>query len=396
MAKDRTEKLNTSETRDEFTPFRARIKVVGVGGGGGNAVNRMVEVGVEGVEFIAMNTDAQVLDQSLSPIKLQLGPTVCKGLGAGGDANVGRSAAEESRQEIRKLLEGADMVFVTAGMGGGTGTGGAPIVAEIAMELGALTVAIVTRPFDFEGPRRHRVAMEGIKNLRPHVDALIVIDNNRIINITEHGTSMTEAYRRADDILRQGVQGIADIIQKPGLINVDFADVRTVLKGAGTALMGIGKGTGDKGLFQAVQEASTSKLMETSIHGASAVLVNITCDYLDPVLFKEAMDYLHEMIDPENGLIIYGHVEEPQMKDVVQVTLIATGFPNEAPPSRAAVQTRDEHPLLSRSPVNPPRVPTNSNEPAPRPVSPPTEGRPTRSPRPDELDIPTFLRRREL
>ncbi len=396
MAKDRTEKLNTSETKDELTPFQARIKVVGVGGGGGNAVNRMIEVGVEGVEFIAMNTDAQVLERSLSPIKLQLGPTVCKGLGAGGDANVGRSAAEESRQEIRKLLEGADMVFITAGMGGGTGTGGAPIVAEIAMELGALTVAIVTKPFKFEGPRRHRVATEGINNLRPHVDALIVIDNNRIIDITEHGTGMTEAYRRADDILRQGVQGIADIIQKPGLINVDFADVRTVLKGAGTALMGIGKGTGDKGLLQAVQEASTSKLMETSIHGASSILVNITCDYLDPILFDEAMAYLYQYLDPQNGILIHGLVEEPQMKDMVQVTLIATGFPEQPPQPKAVVQTRDEHPLLSRPPANPPRVPTNTNEPASRPAPHQPETRPPRSPRPDELDIPTFLRRREL
>lgn len=393
MAKERTAQQHTDAKESLFTRFQACIKVVGVGGGGGNAVNRMMEVGVESVDFIAMNTDAQVLVQSRAPIKLQLGPTVCKGLGAGGDANVGRSAAEESRQEIRKVLEGADMVFITAGMGGGTGTGGAPIVAEIAMELGALTVAVVTRPFSFEGPRRARVAEEGIRNLRSQVDALIVIDNNRVIDITEHGTGMTEAYRKADDILRYGVQGIADIIQKPGLINVDFADVRAVLRGAGTALMGIGKGTGEKGFLQAVQEASTSKLMESSIEGALGLLVNITSsEDLPPAVFKEGMDYLHQLIDPEKCLFIFGHVINPEMKDMVQVTLVATGFPEHTSQPKAVVRTTEEHPLTQRAPVNP--SPASRNETPTRVVPNQPEVRPTRTPRSDELDLPAFLRRR--
>ncbi len=393
MAKERTEKHHTEANESPFTRFQACIKVVGVGGGGGNAVNRMMEVGVESVEFIAMNTDAQVLVQSRAPTKIQLGPSLCKGLGAGGDPNVGRSAAEESRQEIRKALEGADMVFITAGMGGGTGTGGAPIVAEIAMELGALTVAVVTRPFSFEGPRRARVAEEGIRALRSHVDALIVIDNNRVIDITEHGTGMTEAYRKSDDILRYGVQGIADIIQKPGLINVDFADVRAVLRGAGTALMGIGKGTGEKGFLQAVQEASTSKLMETSIEGALGLLVNVTSsEDLPPLVFKEGMDYLYRLIDPERCLFIFGHVINPEMKDMVQVTLVATGFPEQPAQPKAAVHAVEEHPLTQRTPLQPPQ--TSRNETPNRLIPNQPEVRPTRPMRPDELDLPAFLRRR--
>jgi cell division protein FtsZ len=271
MAKERT-----THRENELLEVQAVLKVVGVGGGGGNAVNRMIEVGVQGVEFIAMNTDAQVLNKSRAPIKMQLGVGITRGLGAGGNPEAGRSAAEESRHEIRKVLEGADLVFITAGLGGGTGTGAAPIIAEIAQELGALTIAVVTKPFKFEGPRRWKVAEEGAQLLRKHVDAMIVVQNDRLIDVSERTTTMTEAFRMADDVLRSGVQGISDIINYAGEINVDFADVRTIFENAGTALMGIGKGTGENRMIQAVQEASTSKLLESSIYGARRLLVNIT------------------------------------------------------------------------------------------------------------------------
>jgi cell division protein FtsZ len=297
MAKERT-----THRENELLEVQAVLKVVGVGGGGGNAVNRMIEVGVQGVEFIAMNTDAQVLNKSRAPIKIQLGVGITRGLGAGGNPEAGRSAAEESRHEIRKVLEGADLVFITAGLGGGTGTGAAPIIAEIAKELGALTIAVVTKPFKFEGPRRWKVAEEGAQLLRKHVDAMIVVHNDRLIDVSERTTTMTEAFRMADDVLRSGVQGISDIINYPGEINVDFADVRTIFENAGTALMGIGKGTGENRMIQAVQEASTSKLLESSIYGARRLLVNITTGE-DIGIFEvqEAMNLLYQMTDPERG-----------------------------------------------------------------------------------------------
>ncbi|MCS7209073.1 MAG: cell division protein FtsZ [Fimbriimonadales bacterium] len=402
MAKDRT--THREQTGD--TPLlevQAKLKVVGVGGGGGNAVNRMIEVGVQGVEFIAMNTDAQVLNKSRAPIKMQLGVGITRGLGAGGNPEAGRSAAEESRHEIRKVLEGADLVFITAGLGGGTGTGAAPIIAEIAQELGALTIAVVTKPFRFEGPRRWKVAEEGAQLLRKHVDAMIVVHNDRLIDVSERTTTMTEAFRMADDVLRSGVQGISDIINYAGEINVDFADVRTIFENAGTALMGIGKGTGENRMIQAVQEASTSKLLEASIHGARRLLVNITTGE-DIGIFEvqEAMNLLYEMTDPEEANIIFGHVVKPGMVDVVQVTVLATGFPEEAASQTAVVHAeprRESHPLEmggfglgGRS--NPmPRY----GMPEPPRAAPPTPDRPKPEPtRPsrDDLEVPAFLRRR--
>ncbi|MFN7019111.1 MAG: cell division protein FtsZ [Fimbriimonadales bacterium] len=399
MAKDRT----THQGYSGDTPpleMQAKLKVVGVGGGGGNAVNRMIEVGVQGVEFIAMNTDAQVLNKSRAPIKIQLGVGITRGLGAGGNPETGRSAAEESRQEIRKVLEGADLVFITAGLGGGTGTGAAPIIAEIAQELGALTIAVVTKPFKFEGPRRWKVAEEGAQLLRKHVDAMIVVHNDRLIGVSERTTTMTEAFRMADDVLRSGVQGISDIITYPGEINVDFADVRTIFENAGTALMGIGKGTGENRLIQAVQEASSSKLLETSIYGARRLLVNITAgEDIGIFEIQEAMEILREMTDQEDANIIYGQVIKSGMVDVVQVTVLATGFPEEAQPSTAAVQIeprREPHPLEggfgTRS--NPtPSARTSNPEPPRQPAPERPKAEPARPSR-DDLEVPAFLRRR--
>jgi cell division protein FtsZ len=363
----------------------------------------MIEVGVQGVEFIAMNTDAQVLNKSRAPIKMQLGVGITRGLGAGGNPEAGRSAAEESRHEIRKVLEGADLVFITAGLGGGTGTGAAPIIAEIAQELGALTIAVVTKPFKFEGPRRWKVAEEGAQLLRKHVDAMIVVQNDRLIDVSERTTTMTEAFRMADDVLRSGVQGISDIINYAGEINVDFADVRTIFENAGTALMGIGKGTGENRMIQAVQEASTSKLLESSIYGARRLLVNITTGE-DIGIFEvqEAMNLLYQMTDPNEANIIFGHVIKPGMTDVVQVTVLATGFPEEpVQHQEAAVQLKPQpepHPLdIARTRADiptPPRTPT----PEPPRAASPTPERTKPEPRPsrEDLDIPTFLRRRGL
>jgi cell division protein FtsZ len=398
MAKERT-----THRENELLEVQAVLKVVGVGGGGGNAVNRMIEVGVQGVEFIAMNTDAQVLNKSRAPIKIQLGVGITRGLGAGGNPEAGRSAAEESRHEIRKVLEGADLVFITAGLGGGTGTGAAPIIAEIAKELGALTIAVVTKPFKFEGPRRWKVAEEGAQLLRKHVDAMIVVHNDRLIDVSERTTTMTEAFRMADDVLRSGVQGISDIINYPGEINVDFADVRTIFENAGTALMGIGKGTGENRMIQAVQEASTSKLLESSIYGARRLLVNITTGE-DIGIFEvqEAMNLLYQMTDPEEANIIFGHVIKPGMTDVVQVTVLATGFPEEPLQHReAAVHLKSQsepHPLdfaRARTDTSTP-LRTPAPEP-PRTVNPASE-RTKPEPRPsrEDLDIPTFLRKRGL
>ncbi|MCS7300468.1 MAG: cell division protein FtsZ [Fimbriimonadales bacterium] len=398
MAKDRATHRDIIGS-SELPELQAKLKVVGVGGGGGNAVNRMIEVGVQGVEFIAMNTDAQVLNKSRAPIRMQLGVGITRGLGAGGNPEAGRSAAEESRPEIRKVLEGADLVFITAGLGGGTGTGAAPIIAEIAQELGALTIAVVTKPFKFEGPRRWKVAEEGAELLRKHVDAMIVVHNDRLIDVSERTTTMTEAFRMADDVLRSGVQGISDIITRPGVINVDFADVRTIFEDAGTALMGIGKGTGENRLIQAVHEASSSKLLETSIYGARRLLVNITAgEDIGLHEVSEAMDILRQMTDQEDANIIHGLVLDENLKDVVQVTVLATGFPEEPLQQQAVVMPeprREPHPLdLSGfggriSPTARPATPEPPRAPAPERAK--TE--PTRPSR-EDLEVPAFLRRR--
>jgi cell division protein FtsZ len=305
----------------------AIIKVIGVGGGGSNAVDRMMEIGISGVEFVVMNTDVQALDNSPAPKKVQLGASSTRGLGAGGNPEVGKTAAEESKQEIRKVLEGADMVFITAGMGGGTGTGAAAVIAELAREIGALTVAVVTRPFGFEGPRRSRLADGGVASLTGRVDTIITIPNDRLLGVVERKTTLMDAFRVADDVLRQGVQGISDIITIPGQINVDFADVRAVMSNAGPALMGIGYGVGEQRALQAAQSATNSPLLEQTIHGAKGLLVNVTSsEDLTLTEANEAMRYIQDLCDVEDASIFFGTVVDPTMNGEVRVTVLATGF----------------------------------------------------------------------
>ena len=344
---------------DEVQGQFARIKVVGVGGGGQNAINRMIEAGLQGVEFAALNTDAQALMMSNAPVKLQLGEKLTRGLGAGSNPEIGQKAAEESREEIRVLLEGADMVFVTAGMGGGTGTGGAPIVAEIAREVNALTVGVVTKPFSFEGRRRQQQAEKGIELLREKVDTLIVIPNDRLLQVAEKRTSILDAFRLADDVLRQGVQGISDLITVPGLINLDFADVRTIMVNAGSALMGIGVASGEDRAVKAAKAAISSPLLEASIEGARGILLNITgSSNLGLFEVNDAAEIIAEAADPEAN-IIFGAVIDESMRDEVRVTVIATGFDNSGTSRRSGLRDLE--------------LPTFHG---------------------DDLDIPAFLRRR--
>jgi cell division protein FtsZ len=306
--------------------YLAVLKVVGVGGGGTNAVNRMVDAGLAGVEFIAVNTDAQALLMADADIKIQVGAEVTRGLGAGADPEIGLAAAQESRDELKEALKGADMVFITAGEGGGTGTGGAPIVAEIGQEIGALTVGVVTRPFAFEGRKRADQAERGIDQLRDRVDTLIVIENDRLLQVVERQTSVVEAFRMADDILRQGVQGITDLITEPGLVNLDFADVRTIMRDAGSALMGIGRASGENRAAEAARSAVSSPLLEASIEGATGILLNVTGGS-DIGLFEvnEAAEVVTSASD-QNANVIFGAVIDDSLGGDVQVTVIATGF----------------------------------------------------------------------
>ncbi|MGH9268128.1 MAG: cell division protein FtsZ [Acidimicrobiales bacterium] len=306
--------------------YIAVIKVVGVGGGGVNAVNRMIDAGLKGVEFIAVNTDAQALLMSDADLKLDVGRVLTKGLGAGSDPEVGRQAVEEHREEIEEALAGSDMVFVTAGEGGGTGTGGAPVIAEVARGLGSLTIAVVTRPFTFEGRRRAVQAEQGIQRLKEKVDAIIVIPNERLLTISTEKTSMVNAFKMADEVLLQGVQGITDLINSPGLINTDFADVKMILHGAGTALMGIGTASGDGRSVRAAKAAIDSPLLESSIEGARGILLNIAGGS-DLGLFEvnEAAEVIHGVAHPDAN-IIFGTVIDDDMGDEVRVTVIAAGF----------------------------------------------------------------------
>lgn len=316
-----------AQKQQDFSSVNAIIKVIGVGGGGSNAVNRMIASGIQGVEFIAMNTDAQVLDLSTAPQKVQLGGAATKGLGAGGNPEIGKLAAEESKNEIRRVLEGADMVFITAGMGGGTGTGAAPVIADLAREIGALAVAVVTRPFGFEGPKRSRTADAGVSSMIGRVDTIITIPNDRLLSVVERRTTLGDAFRVADDVLRQGVQGISDIITIPGQINVDFADVRAVMANAGPALMGIGYGVGEHRALQAAQTATSSPLLEQTIHGARGLLVNLTCsDDLTLTEATEAMNYIQGLCDAEEANIFFGTVIDAELDGAVRVTVMATGF----------------------------------------------------------------------
>ena len=325
----------------------AVIKVVGVGGGGGNAVERMIESGIKGVEFIAMNTDVQVLDLSCATKKVQLGTNSTRGLGAGGNPESGKIAAEESKGDIRKALDGADMVFITAGMGGGTGTGAAPVVAEIAQELGALTVGVVTRPFRFEGPKRARLADQGVTSLMGRCDTIITIPNDKLLHVVEKKTTLSEAFRVADDVLRQGVQGISDIITIPGQINVDFADVRAIMKDAGPALMGIGYGVGEHRALQAAQGATSSPLLEQTIHGAKGLLVNISSsDDLTLAETSEAMEYIQSLCDQDEVNIIFGTVVDPGLENTVRITVLATEFNPYKTVEKAPVEAKNDEPII--------------------------------------------------
>ena len=408
----------------------AVIKVIGVGGGGSNAVNRMIESGISGIEFIAMNTDIQVLDRSGASKKVQLGTALTRGLGAGGNPEIGRSAAEESKNDIRKAVEGADMVFITAGMGGGTGTGAAAVIADMSREIGALTVAVVTRPFSFEGPRRARLAEQGVTSLLGRVDTIITIPNDKLLSVVERKTTLMDAFRVADDILRQGVQGISDIITIPGQINVDFADVRTVMSNAGPALMGIGYGVGDQRALQAAQSATSSPLLEQTIHGAKGLLVNITSgEDLTLAETTEAMNFIHGLCDDEEANIFFGTVVDKEMEGAVRISVLATGFDPTTPEGRKA--TEATYAVIEPAvvaPTKPAPVPVDSGR-APwqrissqgvAPVNQPVETAPTEPTRPpeaskvatdraavhareiagdvsdlyddSEIDIPTFIR----
>ncbi|GAB2595740.1 cell division protein FtsZ [Pseudactinotalea suaedae] len=395
--------------------YLAVIKVVGIGGGGVNAVNRMIDVGLKGVEFIAVNTDAQALLMSDADVKLDVGRELTRGLGAGADPEVGKKAAEDHSEEIEEVLRGADMVFVTAGEGGGTGTGGAPVVAKIARSLGALTIGVVTRPFTFEGRRRGVQADAGIDALRAEVDTLIVIPNDRLLSISDRNVSVLDAFKSADQVLLSGVQGITDLITTPGLINLDFADVKSVMQGAGSALMGIGSARGDDRAVQASELAISSPLLEASIDGAHGVLLSIQGGS-DLGLFEihEAARLVQEAAHPEAN-IIFGAVIDDALGDEVRVTVIAAGFDNAAPGAtngpRGASAGRTELPTgaVRTAPaviepaddpvvedVAAPRtaeteaVPTRVQQPVE--VPPVVEEQPRRRPAADDLDIPDFLK----
>ena len=364
----------------------ALIKVVGVGGGGSNAVNRMIRAELMGVEFIAVNTDAQALLLSDAPHKIRIGDKVTKGLGAGADPSIGRKAAEDDSEKLYEALKEADMIFVTAGMGGGTGTGGAPVIAEIAKDIGALTVAVVTKPFGFEGAKRKLLAEQGISDLVDKVDTLITIPNDRLLQVVEKRTSMVDAFRIVDDVLRQGVQGISDLITVPGLINLDFADVKTIMTNAGSALMGIGHGTGETRAADAARQAIQSPLLEQSIDGARGVLFTITGGP-DLALFEvnEAAEIIHAAADPEAN-IIFGAVIDERMGQDVKISVIATGFDQSRPLRRI------DQPMYKRQ---------IEQRPAERPtaaVAPPaqaaTKGHEEKKFDPNDLEVPSFLRRR--
>ncbi len=364
----------------------AKIKVMGVGGGGCNAVNRMIESGVEGIEFWAINTDAQALDRASAEQKLQIGHKITRGLGAGGNPAIGQKAAEESRDEIAHALENTDLVFITSGMGGGTGTGAAPIAAEVAKEMGCLTVGVVTRPFSFEGRRRTKQAEEGINAFRSRVDTLIVIPNNQLLTVISPETPVQQAFQVADDVLRQGVQGISDIITVPGLINVDFADVKAVMADAGSALMGIGIASGKSRAREAASAAVSSPLLESSIHGARGVVLNITGGY-DLTLHEvnAAADSVYEVVD-EDANIIFGAVIDERMEGEIRITVIATGF-DASEPGAEDIKSTVQQNIFSSLP-QPPAA-----------KSAPNEGMGDRKhPNPDRspIEIPDFLQRRRF
>ena len=380
----------------------ARIIVIGAGGGGSNAVDRMIKAQVAGVEFIAVNTDAQALNQSLAPVRIRIGEQATRGLGSGGNPLTGQKAAEESLDELAVALQGADMVFITAGMGGGTGTGAAPVLAGVSQDSGALTVGVVTRPFSFEGSRRGKVAEQGIEQLKPAVDTLIVIPNDRLMQVSTRSTSMMEAFTLADEVLRQGIQGIAELITVRGLINLDFADVRAIMAQSGSALMALGRGAGRNRMVDAVTMAISSPLLEQSIEGAKGVIFNVTGgDDLGMQEIHEAADLITQAADPEAN-IIFGAAIDPAMRDEVRITLIATGF-DTVPRARGPMQ-RQQLPRAMQPPADYPPRPRNvvddrqqrpaaHSTPPASPVPPVERGAKQEKKDEDDNDIPPFLRR---
>lgn len=383
----------------------AKIKVVGVGGGGNNAVNRMINSDLSGVDFIVVNTDHQALDGSHANKKIQIGAKLTRGLGAGADPEVGRKAAEESREELRNMLEGADMVFITAGMGGGTGTGAAPVVAEIAKELGALTVGVVTKPFTFEGRRRAQQAEAGITELKDRVDAIITIPNDKILQIIDKKTPMNEAFSFADDVLHQGVQGISDLISKPAFINLDFADVKTIMQDAGSTMMGIGTASGESRALDAAKLAISSKLLETSIQGAKGILFNITGgESMSMMEINEASEFIYNVADPD-ATVIMGAGYDSDMGDSIRITIIATGFDGKSgivspfggnTSAKSETQPKQE---MSQTSINnvfgQPAQPVMPTMPFGVPETPVAPQAPSfAAPSFDDVEVPAFMRRK--
>ena len=370
----------------------ASIKVIGVGGAGTNAVNRMIESGLQGVDFIAVNTDKQALTLSKAPTKVQIGDKLTKGLGAGANPEVGKHAAEESREEISNFIKGADLVFVTCGMGGGTGTGAAPVIAELARDMGILTIGVVSKPFLFEGRQRMKNAEAGIERLKANVDTLVVVPNDRLLSVVTKGTSVTEAFRIADDTLRQGIQGISDLIAVPNLINLDFADVRTVMEARGLAHMGIGVGKGENRMVDAARQAISSPMLETSIDGARAVLINITGGPDTSIIdINEAAQMITQAADPEANIIFGAGIDE-NLEDEVRITVIATGFESnpfgstaKAEPEKTAEKTAEPERTESAAPRRERLVELEDENDTP--VSPIFERRANRAPRPSREEM---------
>jgi len=379
--------MDTSKTSESF----ARIKVVGVGGGGSNAVNRMIAEGIQGVEFVAINTDAQALLLSNAHTRVRIGEKLTRGLGAGGNPEVGRKAAEESAEDLYNVLRGSDMVFVTAGLGGGTGTGGAPIVAQIAKDVGALTIGVVTRPFTFEGGKRSSSAEQGMAKLKEHADTLIVIPNDRLLQIMDKRASLTDSFRMADDVLRQGIQGISELITVPGLINLDFADVRAIMREGGAALMAVGKASGEDRARLAAEQAISSQLLDITIDGARGVLFNVTGGpSLTLFEVNQAAAIIRETSHPDVNMI-FGAVIDPEMGEEIRITVIATGFERSGMPRRIVTNrnvNRSEQRLAQR-PLESVSVEAQSG-----PAAHNGEFK-TQTYNSDDLDIPTFLRNRK-
>jgi cell division protein FtsZ len=378
---DKEQRMARSNAQPQFVENFAKIKVVGIGGGGQNAVNRMIEEGIQGVEFIAVNTDAQALMLSNAPVRLRIGDKLTKGLGSGGNPEIGQRAADESREEIREVMEGADMIFVTSGMGGGTGSGASPVIAAVARELGALTIGVVTRPFTFEGAQRRRSSESALDLLRKNVDTLIAIPNDRLLQIVDKKVGINQAFRTADDVLRQGIQGISELITVPGLINLDFADVRSVMLEGGAALMAIGKGTGENRAKDAAQQAIHSALLDVSIEGARSILFNIKGGN-DMSLFEvnEAAEIIRASAHPECN-IIFGAVIDPNLKEEIDLTVIATGFDRAETTDSLSFGQRSYEPRTGQpSRQEPARPPANADY-------------KVRTFDRDDLDIPSFLRR---